>query len=98
MATFVEYLGIAVSVALVIYSIILHEIAHGYAAYRLGDPTAATQGRLTLNPIKHIDPFQTILVPAMILWASGDVSHSTSFIASACLTCGWFAGSTAMML
>ena len=70
MATFVEYLGIGVSVVLVIYSIILHEIAHGYAAYRLGDPTAAMQGRLTLNPLKHIDPFQTILMPAMILWMS----------------------------
>jgi len=69
-ATFVEYLGIAISVVFVIYSIVLHEVAHGYAAYRLGDPTAAMQGRLTLNPLKHIDPFQTILVPAMILLLS----------------------------
>lgn len=71
MAQLAEYLGIAVSVVLVVYSIILHEIAHGYAAYRLGDPTAAMRGRLTLNPIKHIDPFRTLLLPAMILWASG---------------------------
>ncbi len=70
MANFVEYLGIAVAVVLVIYSIILHEIAHGYAAYRLGDPTAALLGRLSLNPIRHIDPLQTIIVPALILWAS----------------------------
>ncbi len=71
MANFVEYLGIAVAVVLVIYSIILHEIAHGYAAYRLGDPTAAMLGRLSLNPIRHIDPLRTILMPALILWASG---------------------------
>ena len=71
MAQLAEYLGIAVSVVLVVYSIILHEIAHGYAAYLLGDPTAAMRGRLTLNPIKHIDPFRTLLLPAMILWASG---------------------------
>ncbi len=71
MAQLAEYLGIAVSVVLVVYSIILHEIAHGYAAYRLGDPTAAMRGRLTLNPIKHIDPFRTILLPVMILLMSG---------------------------
>ncbi|MHC4198522.1 MAG: site-2 protease family protein [Planctomycetota bacterium] len=65
MSQFIYYLAIAVALGLVIYSIILHEIAHAYAANLMGDPTAAMLGRLTLNPIKHIDPFSTILVPMM---------------------------------
>ncbi len=48
-------------------SIILHEYAHGWAAWRLGDPTAKLAGRLTLNPLKHIDPFGTIILPAILL-------------------------------
>ena len=51
------------SVIVLFYSIILHEIAHGYAAYRNGDMTAYNAGRLTLNPIKHIDIFGSIIVP-----------------------------------
>jgi len=50
-----------------IYSIILHEIAHGLAAERLGDPTARLSGRLTLNPISHIDPVMSILVPLFLV-------------------------------
>jgi len=65
------YLAVAVAIALVVYSIILHEIAHAYAAYRMGDPTAAMRGRLTLNPIKHIDPFHTILMPLMTYFSLG---------------------------
>ncbi len=45
------------------YSIILHEISHGWVADKLGDPTARLSGRLTLNPIPHIDPIMTILLP-----------------------------------
>lgn len=52
-------------------SIILHEISHGYAAYLLGDPTAKRMGRLTLNPIKHVDLFGTIIMPAAMLLLSG---------------------------
>ena len=48
------------------YSVILHEIAHGYVAYLCGDPTAEKEGRLTLNPIPHIDPFLTIIMPAAL--------------------------------
>lgn len=54
---------IILSIAILILSIIIHEVAHGYMADRLGDPTARLQGRLTLNPIKHIDPIGSILVP-----------------------------------
>lgn len=48
-------------------SIILHEVAHGWVAYRLGDPTAKLAGRLTLNPLAHIDPIGTLLVPGVLL-------------------------------
>jgi Zn-dependent protease len=65
------YVALAVAIALVIYSIILHEIAHAYAAFRLGDPTAAMRGRLTLNPKVHIDPFHTILMPLMTYLSLG---------------------------
>ncbi len=51
-------------------SIILHEFAHGYVAYRLGDNTAYVSGRLTLNPISHVDPIGTIVVPA-VCWLFG---------------------------
>ena len=45
-----------------LYSIILHELAHGWVAYRMGDQTAKWQGRLTLNPLKHLDPIGTIML------------------------------------
>lgn len=55
----------------ILAAIILHEIAHGLVAYRLGDPTAARAGRLTLNPLPHIDPFGTVLLPLLLM-----VAHS----------------------
>jgi Zn-dependent protease len=54
----------------VIFAITLHEAAHGYVARHFGDPTAWQLGRITLNPVKHIDPVGTIIVPTMILIAS----------------------------
>lgn len=53
----------------IILAIVLHELAHGYAAYRLGDNTAKVYGRLTLNPLKHIDPFGSILLPALLYFS-----------------------------
>ena len=47
----------------VLFAITVHEVAHGWVAWKRGDPTAMLMGRLTLNPIKHIDPFGTILLP-----------------------------------
>jgi Zn-dependent protease len=61
---------IAVFALPVIYAITLHEAAHGYVARYFGDMTAAAQGRITLNPLKHIDPVGTILVPLVILLTS----------------------------
>ena len=54
----------------VIFAITLHEAAHGYAAQRLGDPTAAMLGRVTLNPLPHIDPFGTILIPLLLYFST----------------------------
>lgn len=51
----------------VLTAVIFHELAHGYVAYRLGDPTAARLGRLTLNPIAHVDMFGTVLLPLMLI-------------------------------
>ena len=55
---------------LLIPSVVIHEVAHGYMALKLGDPTAKNQGRLTLNPISHIDLLGSIIIPGMLI-ASG---------------------------
>jgi Zn-dependent protease len=51
----------------IIFAVTFHEAAHGFVAYRLGDDTAARAGRLTLNPLAHVDPFGTVLLPALLL-------------------------------
>ncbi len=48
-------------------AVILHEVAHGWVAYKMGDPTAKYAGRLTLNPVPHIDPIGTLLLPGMFI-------------------------------
>ena len=58
---------------ILLFSIIIHEIAHGWMALKLGDPTARDMGRLTLNPIPHIDPIGSILVPLISFVAAGTV-------------------------
>ena len=63
--------AIAVSLLPLLFAITVHEVAHGWVAYKLGDKTAKMMGRLTLNPIKHIDPVGTILVPGMLLLLGG---------------------------
>ena len=57
----------ALAIIILIFSAILHEIAHGYVADRLGDPTARLMGRLTLDPRPHIDPFMTIILPLLLI-------------------------------
>jgi Zn-dependent protease len=54
----------------ILAAIVFHEVSHGWVANRLGDPTAARMGRLTLNPIPHIDPFGTILLPLVLYVAN----------------------------
>ncbi|CAB1368680.1 site-2 protease family protein [Denitratisoma oestradiolicum] len=62
---------LAISAIPILFAITLHEAAHGYVARHFGDPTAWQLGRISLNPLRHIDPVGTILVPAMILLFSG---------------------------
>ena len=57
----------------VLFAVTVHEVAHGWVAQRLGDPTAMMLGRLTLNPLKHIDPVGTVLVPMLLLMMGGFV-------------------------
>ena len=57
--------------ALLLPAIVLHEVSHGYVAYRLGDTTAKDAGRLTLNPLKHIDLWGTILLPLLMVATLG---------------------------
>ncbi len=62
---------IAVWAIPVLLAITLHEAAHGWVAYKLGDPTAKSLGRITINPIKHIDPMGTVVVPLFLATMSG---------------------------
>lgn len=55
-------------IAILIMSVVIHEVSHGYVANTLGDPTARLQGRLTLNPIVHLDLFGSILLPALLVF------------------------------
>ncbi len=55
----------------IVLSAVFHEYAHAYAAYSMGDPTAKNMGRLTLNPIAHMDPIGTVLLPAFLLYFMG---------------------------
>lgn len=61
------------TIVILIISVVIHEVAHGYAALALGDVTAKYAGRLTLNPIKHIDPFGSIIVPLLFVLMPGNV-------------------------
>lgn len=54
-------------------AIVFHEVAHGFAAYRLGDPTAKAAGRLTLNPLAHVDPFGSVILPLFMMIMGGPV-------------------------
>ncbi len=62
---------IILTVPVIIFAVVVHECAHGWAADRFGDSTARHMGRLTLNPIPHIDPFMTIIMPLFLLLSSG---------------------------
>lgn len=63
--------AILVSIVPLLFAITLHEVGHGYMAYVLGDPTAKMMGRLSLNPIRHIDPVGTVILPLGLLLISG---------------------------
>ncbi len=63
----IEILITLLAIATLIISIIIHELAHGFVSYSLGDPTPKEAGRLTLNPIKHIDPLGSIFLPLLLV-------------------------------
>jgi Zn-dependent protease len=65
--SFLTFIDGAFYVIVLIMSVIIHEFAHGYAAYRYGDNTARMAGRLTLNPIKHLDLFGSVLLPLVLV-------------------------------
>ncbi|ACV21999.1 site-2 protease family protein [Slackia heliotrinireducens] len=62
-----ELIYIIIQVLCFVPAIVFHEVSHGFAAMKLGDPTAKSRGRLSLNPLKHIDPFGTVLMPLMLM-------------------------------
>ncbi len=70
-----DWSGLAFTVSVwvlpVLIAVTFHEAAHGWVALRLGDDTAYRLGRVTFNPLRHIDPFGTVLLPALLLFASG---------------------------
>lgn len=65
--------SIILALPVLLLAIVIHEVSHGYVAYRLGDSTAKRAGRLTLNPIAHIDLFGTILLPALLIFVNSPI-------------------------
>lgn len=59
---------IIIQIVVLIFAVVVHEVSHGLVANKLGDPTAKDMGRLTLNPLPHIDPFMSIILPAMLIF------------------------------
>lgn len=73
MAMALRYYTIFLSVVIVIFASVIHELAHAYTAYRLGDDTAKREGRLTLNPLKHLDPVGSLALPVLMGIMGGPV-------------------------
>ena len=69
----IDFVYIIIVIVVVLLSMTLHEAMHAFASYWLGDDTAKALGRLSLNPIKHIDPFLTIILPIMLAISGGPV-------------------------
>lgn len=68
-----DIIGIVIVLVVVLLSMTLHEAMHAFVSYWLGDDTAKLEGRLTLNPVKHIDPFLTLLLPVMLAIVGGPI-------------------------
>jgi len=76
----VEPAFLALAIIILLFSVILHEVMHGFAALKFGDRTAELAGRLTLNPLPHVDPIGTILVPAILILPGLLFGGGTGFI------------------
>ena len=68
-----NYGDIVLQVGVLLFALSFHEMAHAWAAYRLGDTTAKDEGRLTMNPIVHVDPIMTVLFPAILILVGSPV-------------------------
>ena len=68
-----NYGDIALQIGVLLFALSFHEMAHAWAAYRLGDTTAKDEGRLTMNPIVHVDPIMTVLFPAILILVGSPV-------------------------
>lgn len=68
-----KIISIAITVFVLVFASIVHEVSHGYVAFLLGDPTAKNAGRLTLNPKTHIHPFGSIILPFLMAMAGGAI-------------------------
>jgi Zn-dependent protease len=66
----IDGMEIIFSIIVLVFSVVIHEVSHGVVAERLGDPTARLAGRLTLNPLKHLDPFGSVILPLLLHYAS----------------------------
>lgn len=67
------FVTIIVAFAVILVSMMLHELAHGFVAYKLGDDTAKSEGRLTLNPFKHLDPVLSVAMPLLLFLSGGPI-------------------------
>lgn len=65
-ASALRFITIAIEVIVIMFAAMIHEVAHGWVAWKLGDPTAKQAGRLTLNPVRHLDPFGSIALPLIM--------------------------------
>lgn len=70
---FVNTMEIVITLLILLFSAVIHEVCHGIMALRLGDDTAKLAGRLTLNPIPHLDPFASVLLPLFLVWAGSPI-------------------------
>ncbi|MES2525190.1 MAG: site-2 protease family protein [Gemmatimonadota bacterium] len=68
-----DFTQLALVAPVLLFAMVAHEYAHGYAAFRQGDTTAYALGRLTWNPLKHIDPFMTVILPLMLFFIGGPI-------------------------
>ena len=62
---------VLITVVVLLFSVVVHECAHGWVALQLGDRTALEAGRLTLNPVRHIDPFGSVILPLLLSISGG---------------------------
>ncbi len=68
-----EPIPFVLTILIVVWSVTTHEVAHAWVADRLGDDTARRMGRITLNPLPHVDPFMTVILPAVLLLSGSNV-------------------------